>query len=31
MFVRWVCHVCEVGVMFVRRVCHVCEVGVSRL
>ena len=31
MSVRWVCHVCEVGVMFVRRVCHVCEVGVSRL
>ena len=31
MFVRWVCHVCEVGVMFVRRVCHVCEVGVSCL
>ena len=31
MFVRWVCHVCEVGVMFVRWVCHVCEVGVSRL
>ena len=31
MFVRWVCHVCEVGVMFVRWVCHVCEVGVSCL